>query len=68
MFLGEEYPAPGFRTATLGEPVRVGYYGYNWSSAISRTDGVFLSFDAKGLNPNHTGYRAYGRQLRCLSE
>ena len=64
-------PAPGFRDAGVngrsGALMFVGDSGYGWSSAFSGTGGVFLSFDAQGLNPGSAYYRAGGRQLRCLS-
>ncbi len=45
-----------------------GYYGFNWSSAVSETNGVFLHFYTQGLTPGYSSYRAHGFQLRCLSE
>ncbi|WP_294600010.1 hypothetical protein [uncultured Rikenella sp.] len=42
--------------------------GYSWSSAVSRTYCVFLGFGTQYLNPCSTDNRAFGRQLRCLSE
>ncbi|WP_294601234.1 hypothetical protein [uncultured Rikenella sp.] len=62
------YPAPGYRSATSGDPVHVGNAGYSWSSTVSGADGMHLWFSAQGLDPSNTNSRAYGRQLRCLSE
>ncbi|WP_294600804.1 hypothetical protein [uncultured Rikenella sp.] len=64
--------APGFRDAgnrgRAGEPVGAGYYGYCWSSAVSGIRGVYLDFYTQSLDPVHASNRAYGLQLRCLSE
>ncbi|WP_294600766.1 hypothetical protein [uncultured Rikenella sp.] len=50
----------------------VGYYGYNWSSTSYDSGGhyrgMYLSFSATELNPSRATSRAYGLQLRCLSE
>ncbi|WP_294598275.1 hypothetical protein [uncultured Rikenella sp.] len=60
--------APGYRIAGSGEPDGVGHHGYSWSSAVSGTYGVFLGFGTQYLNPCSADNRAFGRQLRCLSE
>ncbi|WP_297832063.1 hypothetical protein [uncultured Rikenella sp.] len=60
--------APGYRDSYSGGPVKVGNGGYSWSSAIGRTNGVFLDFYAQHLSPNSVGNRGHGLQLRCLSE
>ncbi|WP_294598091.1 hypothetical protein, partial [uncultured Rikenella sp.] len=66
------YPAPGYRdpgnNGRLGGLMDVGYGGYSWSSAVSGTNGVFLSFNAQYLNPSNVSNRGRGLQLRCLSE
>ncbi|WP_294598468.1 hypothetical protein [uncultured Rikenella sp.] len=46
----------------------IGNGGYNWSSAVSGANGVFLHFDAQSLSPGGAGNRVYGFPLRCLSE
>ncbi|WP_294599792.1 hypothetical protein [uncultured Rikenella sp.] len=61
-------PAPGYRGAGSGVSDGVGNYGYSWSSAVSGTYGVFLYFYTQYLSPSYAHTRAYGRQLRCLSE
>ncbi|WP_294599778.1 hypothetical protein [uncultured Rikenella sp.] len=42
----------------------VGRSGYSWS----RTKVVFLTFSIEELTPSSTTNRAFGVQLRCLSE
>ena len=63
----ERHP-PGYRGYTLGESGSGGYHGFNWSSTVSNTDGTGLGFDMTWLNPSYASSRAYGFQLRCLSE
>ncbi len=46
----------------------VSYNGYSQASAVSGTNGVFLDFGTQGLNSSRTNNRAFGFQLRCLSE
>ena len=62
------YPAPGYRSASSGEPGGVGNNGYSWSSAVSGIGGRFLWFGSQDLGPSNSDYRAYGLPLRCLSE
>ncbi|WP_294600292.1 hypothetical protein [uncultured Rikenella sp.] len=66
------HPAPGYRDAGLsgriGDPGDVGSSGYSWTSAVSDILGRFLWFDTKALGTSHANRRAYGFQLRCLSE
>ncbi|WP_297831698.1 hypothetical protein [uncultured Rikenella sp.] len=65
-------PAPGFRDPGAhrqpGNAVYIGLYGYSWSSATSGISGVDLNFNMTILDPGLTNDRAYGFQLRCLSE
>uniref|UniRef100_UPI0025E5B025 hypothetical protein n=2 Tax=uncultured Rikenella sp. TaxID=368003 RepID=UPI0025E5B025 len=65
-------PAPGYRDAgnygRLGDPMYVGDGGYNWVSTDNGIFGMFLGFHATWFNPSHADSRAYGFQLRCLSE
>ncbi len=60
--------APGYRHRDTGALSAGGLDGYSWSSAVSGTVGVFLHFYTQYLNPSNAGLRAYGFQLRCLSE
>ncbi|WP_297625101.1 hypothetical protein [uncultured Rikenella sp.] len=46
----------------------VGRDGYSWSATVSGADGMNLNFHIPWLVPNHASNRAYGFQLRCLSE
>ncbi|MDE5943966.1 MAG: hypothetical protein K2G93_00040 [Rikenella sp.] len=46
----------------------VGNYGYSWASTAAGANAHFLNFSYGGIGPNSSGYRAYGRQLRCLQE
>ncbi|WP_294601132.1 hypothetical protein [uncultured Rikenella sp.] len=45
-----------------------GRNGYSWSSSVSGTHGMDLDFYAIALCPDYATNRAYGLQLRCLSE
>ena len=66
------FPAPGYRDAgdhgQLGLPVSNGDGGYCWSATISGTRGIYLCFYTTSLYSSYAGFRAYGLQLRCLSE
>ncbi|WP_294598384.1 hypothetical protein [uncultured Rikenella sp.] len=48
--------------------MRVGHYGYSWSSTIGDTSSMCLDFHMTWLSPHSAYYRAYSFQLRCLSE
>ncbi|WP_294594660.1 hypothetical protein [uncultured Rikenella sp.] len=61
-------PAPGHRNTSTGDLMGVGNYGYSWSSAVNNTGGVFLDFGVTWIRPSAPYNRAYGFQLRCLSE
>ncbi len=62
------YPAPGCRERADGAPGNVGLHGFSYSSSVSGSSGVYLGFHVTGLAPSDAYYRAYGLQLRCLSE
>ncbi len=59
--------ALGYRYSRSGEPGYVGF-GYSWASGVSDINGMSMGFGTTWLYLNHTVYRAYGFQLRCLSE
>ncbi|WP_299457479.1 hypothetical protein [uncultured Rikenella sp.] len=65
-------PAPGSRGYGEGALWYVGNSGYSWSSTSYASGdhyrGMYLDFYATGLAPSTTPCRAYGLQLRCLSE
>ncbi|WP_298081045.1 hypothetical protein [uncultured Rikenella sp.] len=61
-------PALGYRTTSSGGPGGVGHSGFSYSSSVSGSNGVYLSFYTQHLNPSHADSRAYALQLRCLSE
>ncbi len=67
-----DVPAPGNRHSSSGDPVGVGNHGYSWSSAsyasVDHYRGMYLNFNATALYPSNADSRAYGFQLRCLSE
>lgn len=44
------------------------HHGFSWSSSVSGTYGLYLSFYASHLSPSDTAYRAYGLQVRCLQD
>ncbi|WP_297831468.1 hypothetical protein [uncultured Rikenella sp.] len=46
----------------------VSSYGYSWSSTASGTNGIYLYFCAAWIDSSFAYPRAYGFQLRCLSE
>ncbi|WP_294596475.1 hypothetical protein [uncultured Rikenella sp.] len=64
-------PAPGYRDfgrkGWEGITRGIGNGGYSWSLLAGNTNGM-LSFDMTWLNSSGSDYRAYGFQLRCLSE
>ncbi|WP_300828453.1 hypothetical protein [uncultured Rikenella sp.] len=62
------YPAPGNRASDTGILWGFGNHGYSWSSTCNRSVGVFLNFGTQYLNSSAANGRAYGFQLRCLSE
>ncbi|WP_300828924.1 hypothetical protein [uncultured Rikenella sp.] len=68
IWLGALSAAPGFRDRDTGALLAVGNDGYSWSSATSGISGLDLSFSVVWLPPSFAHYRAYGLQLRCLSE
>ncbi|WP_297628579.1 hypothetical protein [uncultured Rikenella sp.] len=63
--------APGFRDAGInggcGTLVSVGNNGFNYSASVSGNNGIGVHFGTKNLNIIASD-RAYGLQLRCLSE
>ncbi len=63
-----ECPAPGYRGYTRGELGNVSSSGYAWSSSVSNINGMHLNFGVTWLIPSIANCRAYGFQLRCLSE
>ncbi|WP_300829100.1 hypothetical protein [uncultured Rikenella sp.] len=62
------YPAPGFLSHGDGLLYQTGNYGYDWSSSVNSIGGRNLNFYTSNINPTYVGGRAYGFQLRCLSE
>ncbi|WP_300851218.1 hypothetical protein [uncultured Rikenella sp.] len=42
--------------------------GYSWASTVCGAHGMHLDFNVVYLNPQMQDARAYGFQLRCLSE
>ncbi|WP_304708213.1 hypothetical protein [uncultured Rikenella sp.] len=65
-------PAPGFRDAgsngRLGDLMGIGNDGFSYSSSVEDSNRVCLYFYTQRLDASYLGYRAYGLQLRCLSE
>lgn len=61
-------PAAGFIPSGESDPKYVGYGGYHWSSAVSGTNAVGLSFYSSWLHPSKANYRGHGFQVRCLQE
>ncbi|WP_300829433.1 hypothetical protein [uncultured Rikenella sp.] len=52
----------------MGKLGDIGSYGYSWSSTIKDSFCIFLYFTPQHLASCNEHYRAYGYQLRCLSE
>ncbi|WP_297829414.1 hypothetical protein [uncultured Rikenella sp.] len=48
--------------------VSTGTNGYSWLFATNGIYGIRLSFGATWIDPGGADARAYGFQLRCLSE
>ncbi|WP_294596513.1 hypothetical protein [uncultured Rikenella sp.] len=46
----------------------VGHHGFSYSSSVSGSNGVYLDFGVTYLGLSNAHSRAYGFQLRCLSE
>ncbi len=46
----------------------IGRESYGWASTVSSLYGMKLGFSVTWLDPSLTDGRAYGYQLRCLSE
>ncbi|WP_300851151.1 hypothetical protein [uncultured Rikenella sp.] len=61
-------PAPGYRHRDTGALWNVGNSGYSWGSTFDGNNGMHLSFRVTWLHSNDSYHRAYGFQLRCLSE
>ncbi|WP_300829473.1 hypothetical protein [uncultured Rikenella sp.] len=51
-----------------GNSIGIGSDGFSWSSTASGNTGVYSHFSTQYLNPGRANFRAYGLQLRCLSE
>ncbi|WP_300828550.1 hypothetical protein [uncultured Rikenella sp.] len=64
--------APGYRgngtNDRLGTLVVVGSDGYSWASTAIDYRSMYLHFQTTGLVSGSITSRAYGLQLRCLSE
>ncbi|WP_300829175.1 hypothetical protein [uncultured Rikenella sp.] len=60
--------APGYRGANLGSMDSAGEHGASRSSSISQISAFYLAFRPYYFNPSNASHRAYGFQLRCLSE
>jgi len=63
-----ERRAPGFRGYGEGALGSVSSNGYSWASTVSDINSMYLGFHVTWLNLSSTYYRAFGFQLRCLSE
>ncbi|WP_299458205.1 hypothetical protein [uncultured Rikenella sp.] len=62
------YPAPGYRHRATGALNSTGNDGYSWSSATNEIYCLDLGFGITWLDPCYVYGRAFGFQLRCLSE
>ncbi len=60
--------APGYRERTNGALSGIGYYGYSWASTVNDIHSIYLGLSVTWLNTSYSNSRAYGFQLRCLSE
>ena len=61
-------PAPGYLPRDTGAASYLGHGGYSWSSSVNGANSMHLNFYTQSLLSNHASHRAYGFQLRCLSE
>ncbi|WP_294594979.1 hypothetical protein, partial [uncultured Rikenella sp.] len=59
---------PGYRRNDTGDMLGVANGGYNWSSTTIGTDSFHLNFRINWLYDQRIDHRAFGFQLRCLSE
>ena len=63
------YPASGYRYNYGGGLDGVGIGGGYWSASPDGRLAYGLGFNNEGyFNPSYSGYRAYGRSVRCLQE
>ena len=63
------FPASGFRNYNVGSLNGVGFGGYYWSAVPYYTsNGCYLSFDSRGVNPLSNNARASGFAVRAVSE
>ncbi|WP_294599219.1 hypothetical protein [uncultured Rikenella sp.] len=46
----------------------IGSNGHSWASTACDLYGMYLGYSATILDPSSASHRAYGFQLRCLSE
>ncbi|WP_298081120.1 hypothetical protein [uncultured Rikenella sp.] len=60
--------APGFRERANGHPIYTGSGGFSWAATALKSNGGCLHFSMSDLGAEVTDLRAYGFQLRCLSE
>ena len=64
--------APSNRFHGEGTPASVGSSGYGWLATSFKSGGhyrgMYLNFYTTALYPINADARAYGFQLRCLSE
>ena len=67
---GKTNPAPGLRGHGDGSLWNISDEGSVWSAiaASNSTYGLYLYFNTADVNPVLKYYRAFGFQLRCLSE
>ncbi|WP_297627229.1 hypothetical protein [uncultured Rikenella sp.] len=65
---GDEQPAPGFRSHGDGTFYHTGNFCYQWSLSTNSIGSWILHFHSQLLNTSYVGRRAFGFQLRCLSE
>ena len=72
---GRESPsgcAPGYRDAgnegCFGALVTTGTVGSVWSASTDSEGGIYLDFNMNYFYSGRAHNRAYGFQLRCLSE
>ena len=67
-----ERRAPGYRGAGneewMGGLAYVGAYGYSWASTVNEKNSMYMAAYVTWLEPCSSSFRAFGFQLRCLSE
>jgi len=59
-------PVAGLRSYSDGSWFNQGRSGYYWSSSVSGSYGLYLTFYSSSVDPAYSSHRAHGCSIRCL--